>query len=89
MCARFVCSLSTIAPHLSGAVNLSLNEDLVRRSRELTGNLSEQVERLLAQFVHDEHVGQRDTERALASALAAWNTFGDELCAFADEHSTL
>ena len=32
-------------------VNLSLNEDLVRQARTFTGNLSEQVEKRLAEYV--------------------------------------
>ena len=34
-------------------VNMTLNEDLVRRVRRITPNLSETVERLLTEFVDD------------------------------------
>jgi antitoxin CcdA len=34
-------------------VNMTLNEDLIRRARGITSNLSETVESLLAGFVED------------------------------------
>lgn len=70
-------------------LNLSLNEDLVRKVREVTGNVSEQVEILLVAFLEAEHTRRRDADQALAGALAAWNAFDDEVGSLADEHSTL
>lgn len=70
-------------------VNLSLNEDLVARARHMTGNLSAEVESLLAEFV------LRQTQQRQAEALrfkqsaGIWNTFADQHGAFADEFSTL
>jgi antitoxin CcdA len=71
------------------AVNLSLNEDLLARVRELTDNLSSVVEALLV-----EYLASRSRERAaqleiLESTVALWNQFADENGSFADEHSTL
>lgn len=70
-------------------VNLSLNEDLVRKVRELTGNLSDQVERLLATFLVEEQIRRVDAQATLQKALLAWNDFGARAGSFADEHSTL
>ena len=39
-------------------VNLSLNEDLVAQARQVTGNLSAEVESLLAGFVQEQRQAQ-------------------------------
>lgn len=70
-------------------VNLSLNEDLVVKVRALTGNLSERVETLLAEFLEAERERRANSDAALAAAVAGWNEFGGENGSFADEHSTL
>lgn len=70
-------------------VNLSLNEDLVVRVREVTGNLSERVEALLVAWLEEEHARRAEADRALGSAVASWNAFGEQVGSFADEHSTL
>ena len=71
------------------AVNLSLNEDLVTQARGLTGNLSEMVESLLADFLTQEK-GRRAAEaKVLKEAVQSWNTFAEKHGSFADEHSTL
>ena len=70
-------------------VNISLNEDLVRKLREVTGNLSERVETLLVAFLEAENAKRADADTALRNAVAAWNDFGDHVGSFADEHSTL
>lgn len=70
-------------------VNLSLNEDLVVKARAVTDNLSERVELLLAAWLEAEHMKPAEADRRLEMAVAAWNTFGDEVGSFADEHSTL
>jgi antitoxin CcdA len=69
-------------------VNMTLNEDLVRRAREMTGNLSEQVEKLLAEYVVAEQRRGEADER-LNQALDAWNAFNERSGSFAGEHSTL
>ncbi len=71
------------------AVNLTLNEDLVNRVRDIADNLSGVVESLLAGYV-----GQAERERqarvqAIESAVDAWNRFTADHGSFADEHSTL
>ena len=70
-------------------VNLSLNEDLVRRVRGLTGNLSEVVERLLAGYLEAEETRQRAADASLTRAVEALSEFGEKYGWFADEHSTL
>src|SRR4051812_42868981 len=69
-------------------VNLSLNEDLVRRVRTLTGNLSEEVERLLAAHLEAELARRSESEGTMARALEAWNDLDARVGSFADEHST-
>jgi len=70
-------------------VNLSLNADLVARARGVTGNLSEVVEGLLAQFLAQKQAEADARSEALRATVATWNTFGDKHGSFADEHSTL
>ena len=67
-------------------VNLSLNEDLVRQARAFTGNLSEQVEKLLADYVTEEQKQLDERERQLDAAIAAWNEFDAKYGSFADEY---
>lgn len=67
-------------------VNLSLNEDLVRQARSFTGNLSEQVERLLAEYVAEEQKRLDEREKRLDDAIAAWNEFDAKYGSFADEY---
>jgi antitoxin CcdA len=71
------------------AVNMTLNEDLVRRAREYAGNLSEQVEKLLVEFVVSEAKRRADEERSIDEAIAGLNAFDDEYGAFADDHAEL
>lgn len=66
------------------AVTLSLNEDLVRRAEALAGNLSERVERLLADAIGQEERDER--ERRLDAAIAAWNEFDAKHGSFADQY---
>lgn len=70
-------------------VNLTLNAELVEQARGLTGNLSTEVEALLAGFVQQkmaEHDAQRERLRRSA---ANWNAFNTGHGGFADEFSTL
>lgn len=67
-------------------VNLSLNEDLVRRARAFTGNLSEQVEKLLADYVAIEQEQRDQRERRLDEAIAALNEFDAKHGSFADQY---
>lgn len=70
-------------------VNLSLNEDLVARARDVTNNLSELVESLLADYVAQEHARRDAHAAAIREAVEAWNRLDEQHGCFADEHSTL
>ena len=68
------------------AVNMTLNEDLVRRARELTPNLSEQVEKLLAEYVVSERERRLALEHSIDAAIEAFNEFDKKYGSFADEN---
>jgi antitoxin CcdA len=70
-------------------VNVTLNEDLVARARELTTNLSGVIETLLAEFLEKERVRRTAEREAIGAAVATWNAFAERTGSFADEHSTL
>ena len=70
-------------------VNLTLNEDLVQQAREMTDNLSNVVESLLAEFVERERQQRMAKAKSLAATIAVWNDFGIKVGSFADEYSTL
>ena len=70
-------------------VNLTLNEDLVLRARDMTDNLSAVVESLLAEFVERERQKRFDKSRTLEATIATWNEFNARWGSFADEYSTL
>ncbi len=70
-------------------INLSLNEDLVVKVREVTTNISERVEILLVAFLEVEQAKRAEADAALGKAVSAWNAFGEEFGSLADEHSTL
>ena len=71
------------------AVNLTLNEDLVRQARDMTDNLSGVVESLLAEFVEHEHRQRIARQRTIEATVATWNGFNARAGSFADEYSTL
>lgn len=70
-------------------VNLTLNADLLSQARELTGNLSNVVETLLADYVQQERKQRATKSKALQATSATWNAFNAKFGSFADEHSTL
>lgn len=70
-------------------VNLTLNEDLVKEARALTGNLSEVVESLLTEFVDRERRERLEKSQAVAAAVRSWNAFNARAGSFSDEYSTL
>ncbi len=70
-------------------VNMTLNEDLVRRAREYTSNLSEQVEKLLADFVIAERNRRAQEDALLDAAIRASNEFDERHGSFADEYADL
>jgi antitoxin CcdA len=70
-------------------VSLMLNEDLVRCARDYASDLSEQVERLLAEYVASERRTGPEEEARLDVAIAGWNAFDEAHGSFAEEHSDL
>jgi len=70
-------------------VNMSLNEDLVAKARQFTSNLSEQVERMLGEFVVEEQKKRLDEEGALKDAVRHWNEYDARHGSFADEYIDL
>ena len=71
------------------AVNMTLNEDLVRRARGITPNLSETVENLLAAYVDDADERAVRREQQIAAHIAASDAFIAKYGTLADEFSTL
>ena len=70
-------------------VNLMLNDDLVLQAHALTNNLSGVVESLLKDFVGRENQQRLVQAKSLEKTIATWDAFGDNVCSFANEHSTL
>jgi antitoxin CcdA len=70
-------------------VNMTLNEDLVRRARGITPNLSETVERLLAAFVDDAEAQAARHEQQIAAHIAASDAFVAKHGTLADEFDSL
>jgi antitoxin CcdA len=70
-------------------VNMTLNEDLIRRARGMTSNLSETVESLLAAFVDDAETKDADIQRQIEDHIAADAAFVAKHGSIADEFSIL
>jgi antitoxin CcdA len=70
-------------------VNLTLNEDLVEQAKGMTDNLSAVVERLLTEYVSNEHRERLTRAEAVKETVAIWNNFNSDKDSFADEYSTL
>lgn len=70
-------------------VNLSLNEDLVAQARQLTDNLSGEVESLLADFVARQRKERDEHRESLHLAAMAWNAFHQKHGSLSDEFSPL
>ncbi|MEY2852953.1 MAG: hypothetical protein RL030_85 [Pseudomonadota bacterium] len=70
-------------------VNLTLNADLVDRVRDLTGNLSGVVEKLLIDYLEQQRQERLSQHRISEATAAAWNTFNGEHGSIADEFSSL
>ena len=68
-------------------VNMTLNEDLVLRVRGLSTNLSETVERLLADFVEAAEAAAMERERQITAHVAANEAFVAKFGSLADEFS--
>jgi post-segregation antitoxin (ccd killing protein) len=70
-------------------VNITLNGDLVRRAREITPNLSETAESLLASFAGDAEVTAGGHGKQIAAHIAANDSFVAKFGSLADEFSSL
>ena len=70
-------------------VNLTLNEDLVKKARRLTDNLSAEVELLLAEFLLRQGRLREEEAESLRRAAQAWNEFDEVHGCLSDEFSTL
>ena len=70
-------------------VNLSLNQDLVAQARNLTTNLSAEVEAMLASFVEQKTLELRNDRERLKKSTDVWNDFNNRHGSIADEFSTL
>jgi antitoxin CcdA len=70
-------------------VNMTLNEDLIRRARGITPNLSETVENLLAAFVDAAEARATERDRQIAAHIAANEAFVGKYGSLADEFSSL
>jgi antitoxin CcdA len=70
-------------------VNLTLNEDLVRRAKGLTDNLSQVVETLLSGYVASARERQLSRKKAVEAAVMLWNDFNVKSGSIADEYSSL
>lgn len=71
------------------AVSLTLNEDLVSQTRDLTNDLSGVVESLLADFLSQAKQRRAAEAASLKATVATWNAFAEKHGSFADGHSTL
>jgi post-segregation antitoxin (ccd killing protein) len=71
------------------AVNMTLNEDPVRRARFITPNLSEIVETQLAAYVDDAERRAAHRERQIAAHIAASDAFVAKYGTLADEFGNL
>jgi antitoxin CcdA len=70
-------------------VNMTLSEDLVIEARKLTGNLSETVERLLAEFIASERTKDNKKERRIDVTIAMLNDLYDRHGGLGEEFSPL
>ncbi len=68
-------------------VNMTLSEDLVRDARTLTSNLSDTVEKLLADYVAAEQSRRAEKERRIDESIRLLNeheaqngVWGEEFC---------
>jgi antitoxin CcdA len=71
------------------AINVSLNDDLVRQARVYTRNLSGTLEDLLGDFVERERARRRDEDALLDQVIEGFSTFHRERGLLSDEFSSL
>ena len=72
-----------------GAVNLTLNKELVSQAKKITNNLSGVVEQLLTDYVQKQNQTRQEKLYNADVAAQAWNHFNEQYGSFANEHSTL
>jgi antitoxin CcdA len=79
------------SPSRNRAVNLTLNDELVRQARGMTDNLSALVEALPTDFVAQQLQARQPQRLQSSQAAQAWNDFNadSDSGSFADEYSTL
>jgi len=70
-------------------VNLTLNEDLVSKAKNLTDNLSQVVESLLSGYVAGARDAHLAKSKAVESTVKMWNEFNSKSGSIADEYSSL
>lgn len=74
---------------LKRPVNMTLNEDLIRCARDLTPNLSQTVETLLAAFVDNAEAQAARREQQIEAHIAASDAFVAKYGTLADEFGSL
>jgi len=70
-------------------VNMTLSEDLVREVRQLTRNLSETVETLLADYVEAERRKRADREQRIDESIRLIQAHQEEFGLWGEEFSSL
>jgi antitoxin CcdA len=70
-------------------VNMTLSEDLVREARSLTRNLSETVEKLLADYVAAEQAKRAEKERRIDESIRLLMEHEQKYGLWGEEFSTL
>ena len=70
-------------------VNMTLDAEIVRRARQLTGNLSETVEAMLRSYVEAEECKRADVRAQIAQWVEASNAVVAEHGSPSDEYSPL
>jgi len=70
-------------------VNMTLSEDLVRDARTLTANLSETVEKLLAEYVDAEQRRRAEHESLIDETIEMAKAHYRERGLWGEEYSTL
>ncbi len=71
------------------AINVSLNDDLVRQARLYTRNLSGTLEDLLQDFVEREHARRRAEDAAMDAVIDGLSAFHRAHGLLSDEFSSL
>ena len=71
------------------AINVSLNDDLVRQARLYTRNLSGTLEDLLEDFVERERARRRNEDADLDQVIDGFSVFHREHGLLSDEFSSL